>query len=78
MPRAAAIAAAIVVFGVGHAYQGLRGMFSTGIAGSIAMAVYLLTGSLLAPAVLHVALDLVNGLTIYTVRFGEKAPVFER
>jgi len=78
MPRAAAIAAAIVVFGVGHAYQGVRGILSTGVAGAIAMSVYLLTGSLLAPIVLHVALDIVNGLTIYTARFGAQAPLFER
>ena len=78
MPWSAAVVTAIVVFGVGHAYQGVQGILSTGVAGAIAMAIYLLTGSLLAPIVLHTALDLVNGLTIYTARFGEKAPVRER
>ena len=77
VPRAAAIAAAIIVFGVGHAYQGVKGIFSTGVAGAIAMAVYLLTGSLLAPIVLHVAIDIINGLTIYTARFGATATLFE-
>jgi membrane protease YdiL (CAAX protease family) len=43
----------------------MRGVFSTGIAGAIAMGVYLLTGSLLAPILLHATLDLVNGFTIY-------------
>ncbi|HXW05452.1 MAG TPA: CPBP family intramembrane glutamic endopeptidase [Vicinamibacterales bacterium] len=65
VPRGAAVVAAVVAFGAGHAYQGLRGIFATGSAGAVAMAVYLLTGSLLAPIVLHAALDLVNGLTIY-------------
>jgi len=65
VPVGVAIAAAIVAFGVGHAYQGVQGIIGTGIAGAIAMAVYLLTGSLLAPMVLHAGLDLVNGFAIY-------------
>ena len=64
---ALAAAAAVLIFGVGHAYQGARGIVHTAIAGGIAMAVYLLTGSLVAPILLHVALDLVNGLTFYRV-----------
>jgi membrane protease YdiL (CAAX protease family) len=67
LPPGVAIAAAILGFGVAHAYQGLRGVVSTGIAGAVAMGVYLLTGSLLAPIVLHALLDLVNGSTIYRV-----------
>jgi membrane protease YdiL (CAAX protease family) len=31
------------------------------------MVVYLLTGSLFAPIILHATLDLVNGLTFYRV-----------
>jgi membrane protease YdiL (CAAX protease family) len=65
VPGGVAIAAAVVAFGVAHAYQGWRGIFSTGVAGACAMAVYLLTGSLLAPILLHATLDLVNGFTIY-------------
>ncbi len=70
MPVGVAIAAAILVFGLAHAYQGMRGIFSTGVAGAFAMAVSLLTGSLLAPILLHATLDLVNGFTIYRARFG--------
>jgi uncharacterized protein len=66
-PAGVAIVAAILVFGLAHVYQGLSGVFSTGVAGALAMAAYLLTGSLLAPIVLHAALDLVNGFTIYRV-----------
>ena len=65
LPRGVAIAAAVVAFGVGHAYQGVRNIFATGAAGAIAMAVYLLTDSLLAPIVLHATLDIVNGFTLY-------------
>jgi uncharacterized protein len=64
---AIAAAAAALIFGVGHAYQGVRGIVSTAIAGGIAMAVYLLTGSLLAPMLLHATLDFANGLTFYRV-----------
>jgi membrane protease YdiL (CAAX protease family) len=64
---AIAAAAAILIFGVGHAYQGVRGIVNTAIAGSVFMAMYLVTGSLLAPMVLHAALDLVNGLSFYRV-----------
>jgi membrane protease YdiL (CAAX protease family) len=73
VPGGVAIAAAILVFGVAHAYQGVRGIFATGLAGAFAMAVYLLTGSLLAPILLHAALDLVNGLTIYRASRGTAA-----
>jgi membrane protease YdiL (CAAX protease family) len=66
-PASVAIVAAILAFGLAHAYQGLSGIFSTGLAGALAMAAYLVTGSLLAPIVLHAALDLVNGFTIYSV-----------
>ena len=48
-------------------------LLATGIAGAIAMAVYLLTGSLLAPMVLHAALDLVNGFAIYRAFRGSAA-----
>jgi membrane protease YdiL (CAAX protease family) len=64
---AIAAAAAALIFGVGHAYQGARGIVNTAIAGGISMAVYLLTGSLLAPILLHTTLDLANGLTAYRV-----------
>jgi membrane protease YdiL (CAAX protease family) len=50
-----------------HAYQGVRGVFSTGMAGAVFMAAYLLTGSLLAPIVLHAIVDLVNGFMLYRV-----------
>ena len=68
VPGAAAIAAAILAFGVAHSYQGVRGIVATGMAGALGMAVYLLTESLLAPMLLHVTLDFVNGFTLYRVR----------
>jgi uncharacterized protein len=73
VPGGVAIAAAILAFGAAHAYQGIQGILTTGIAGAISMAVYLLTGSLLAPIVLHATLDLVNGFTIYRASRGTAA-----
>ena len=73
VPGGVAIAAAILVFGLAHVYQGVRGMFATGVAGALSMAVYLLTESLLGPIVLHVTLDLVNGVTIYRTFQGSAA-----
>ena len=53
---AAAIAAA--AFGLAHSYQGRSGILKTTIVGLVAGALYVATGSLLWPIVLHVAVDL--------------------
>lgn len=45
---------ASLVFGMGHLYQGWKGIAATGVAGLILSTVYVVTGSLLAPAVLHI------------------------
>jgi len=74
LPGAAAVAAAIVIFGVAHLYQGARGILLTGIAGGAAMAVYLLTGSLIAPVVLHAVVDLANGFVAYRSGLGGLEP----
>ena len=65
MPGAAAIVAAIVIFGLAHAYQGGRGILLTGLAGAAAMGLYLFTGSLVAPMILHATIDLANGFMAY-------------
>jgi membrane protease YdiL (CAAX protease family) len=65
LPGAAAVVAAIVVFGLAHAYQGRRGILLTGIAGAAAMGLYLFTGSLAASIVLHATVDLANGYMAY-------------
>jgi membrane protease YdiL (CAAX protease family) len=65
LPRGVAIAAAVALFGIGHAYQGVRGVLMTTTVGGIAMAVYLWTGSLIAPMVMHATVDLANGFIGY-------------
>jgi membrane protease YdiL (CAAX protease family) len=68
LPWWAAIAAVIAAFGVGHAYQGLRGVLITAAAGAIFLAAYLSTGSLVAPIVMHAAVDVSNGYMGYRAR----------
>ena len=60
-----AVVVAIVAFGITHAFQGIRGIIGTGAMGAVFMGVYLLTGSLVAPIVLHATVDLANGLMAY-------------
>lgn len=61
LDRGLAAIAAVVAFGLAHAYQGRRGMLATGVIGGLAMAAYLATDSLVAPIVFHATVDLVNG-----------------
>lgn len=44
-------------FGLGHIYQGKSGAIGTGMLGLILAGLYLLTGSLLLPAVIHALVD---------------------
>jgi len=56
-PRVVVVLAA-VLFGLAHAYQGPLGMVATALAGAVFAGIYLGTGSLLVPMVLHVLVDL--------------------
>lgn len=50
-----------LIFGLGHAYQGVRGVLKTSLAG-VAMALVVVgTGSLYAAVIMHAVLDLVQG-----------------
>lgn len=71
LPRGWAIVAAVAIFGIGHAYQGVRGVLMTAMVGGIALAVYLWTGSLIAPIVMHATLDLANGFIGYRSTTGD-------
>ena len=52
------VAVAAVAFGLAHAYQGRVGVLTTGVLGGVMAALYLETGSLLLPVLLHAAIDL--------------------
>src|SRR3954453_1959775 len=58
LPTAVLVLAAGGAFGLAHAYQGRAGIVTTGLLGGIMAAVYLDTGSLLLPVLLHAAIDL--------------------
>jgi membrane protease YdiL (CAAX protease family) len=47
-----------LAFGLAHAYQGLAGIALTGVLGGVLAALYLSTGSLLLPVLLHALIDL--------------------
>ncbi|MGI8622377.1 MAG: CPBP family intramembrane glutamic endopeptidase, partial [Solirubrobacteraceae bacterium] len=58
-----AAAAATALFGLVHLYQGWIGVLGTTVLGAIFGGIYLATGSLLLPIVLHVAVD-IRGLLL--------------
>jgi membrane protease YdiL (CAAX protease family) len=55
---------AAIVFGLGHAYQGRGGMFVTAILGLVFGALVFFVRSLVPAQLLHVAIDLVNGIAV--------------
>jgi len=46
-----------VLFGIGHIVQGLQGVIATGVLGALWMCLFLVTGSLVLPMVLHILFD---------------------
>lgn len=46
------------VFGLAHAYQGVKGILGTGLLGGVFTAVYLSTGALWLPIICHALIDL--------------------
>lgn len=56
-----AVLVASLVFGIGHAYQGPRGIAITTFVGIFMSAIYLLSGSLVACVVIHALMDLHAG-----------------
>jgi membrane protease YdiL (CAAX protease family) len=52
------VVVAALAFGLAHAYQGPVGILTTGLLGGVMAALYLQTGSLLPPVLLHALIDL--------------------
>jgi membrane protease YdiL (CAAX protease family) len=52
------VVVAAVAFGAAHAYQGIGGIVLTGVLGGVLAALYLSTGSLVLPVLLHAVIDL--------------------
>lgn len=64
-----AFAAAILLFGAMHRYQGWRGVVATTIVGLLMATVYLMTGALWLAMLLHALIDL-NGLVVRPILGG--------
>jgi len=62
---AAALLVAAAIFGINHIYQGKLGMIKTGVAGLAFGGLFLFTGNLLLPMLLHTAIDL---QTVFVLR----------
>jgi membrane protease YdiL (CAAX protease family) len=60
-----AVAASAVAFGLGHVYQGWRGIALTAAVGLFLGAFYFLTGSIVFPMILHVLIDINGGVSGY-------------
>ena len=75
LPVWAAAILAVVLFGLGHRYQGLRGIITTGGAAVVFTALYALTGNLIVPIALHVTIDLVSLLLVPALLARHAAPV---
>jgi membrane protease YdiL (CAAX protease family) len=58
VPLGLAMVLAAAMFGLAHSYQGLVGVLLTGLAGYWLSGLFVLTGSLLLPAVVHALVDL--------------------
>lgn len=56
-----AAALSSVIFGVAHAYQGAGGVIKTGAVSVIMAAIYLVSGSLWLPMLLHAMVDILSG-----------------
>jgi len=55
-----AFAAASVVFGLAHLYQGWLGILATGLVGAVFAALYLWSGNLVVPMAVHAAIDVLS------------------
>ncbi len=65
MPLWAAAVASSVLFGIGHAYQGAASLPKVTLVGGVFAALYILTGSIWLPMVLHAVFDAVQGRAVY-------------
>ncbi len=80
----AAVVAPLLLFGVMHLYQGAVGVIGTAVVGGIMMAIYVGTGSIVWPIILHALFDLRTLVLLPVALFGvhridgRKHPVIPR
>ncbi len=73
-----AVSVSLVVFGLLHAYQGVGGVIGSFVLGVILMAVFLLTGNILWPILVHAVFDLRSLVLIPLVVYQVHLPEDER
>jgi len=59
-----AVAISSLIFGLGHAYQGIAGIVKTGLTGLVLALLTVSSGSLFIAIVLHTVVDLASGRTM--------------
>lgn len=74
LPLVPSVLVAALVFGVGHAYQGVRGVALTTLVGLFMSGIYLVSGSLVACMVFHALMDLHAGHVARVALASEVAP----
>jgi membrane protease YdiL (CAAX protease family) len=62
-----AIGASAVIFGIGHAYQGIRGVIATALVGLVFALLYAWTASLWWLMLAHALIDVYGGMVTYTL-----------
>jgi len=61
-PMVIAVILSSLIFGLAHAYQGRKGILQTGLIGLGMAIIYMLTGTLWIPIVLHIVIDIYSGM----------------
>jgi membrane protease YdiL (CAAX protease family) len=61
MPLWGAVIVSSIFFGLGHSYQGVNGAVRTGLIGLAFAILYVGTGSIWIPIVVHALLDILQG-----------------
>jgi membrane protease YdiL (CAAX protease family) len=65
VPTWLAVLVTSIAFGIAHAYQGVGGILKTSAVGLFLGWLYVLTGSIWLPMLVHAAVDVLNGQTAY-------------
>ena len=67
MPLWGAAAVSVIGFGLAHAYQGVTNIAKTALVGAAFAALFVLSGSLWLPMLLHALVDILQGRAVYDV-----------
>ena len=70
----AAMALAVVLFGIGHAYQGRKGATRATLAGAVMAALALATGSIIPGMIVHALIDVGSGTVGYLLVRDQASP----